>query len=141
MVVQHKASVTNYEAPLKLAERTEDIASDNQARRPAGAVIKILLRDGVRGQVWVGYTLAIALVGLALAARFAMLPVNGGLAFNTFYPAIIASALLLGIGPGALASVLGGFCAVYFFLPSFPAIGYDVSLGFYLLTCGLTCWL
>ncbi len=70
-----------------------------------------------------------------------MLPVNGGLAFNTFYPAVIASALLLGIGPGVLASVLAAFCAVYFFLPSFPAIGYDASLGFFLLTCGLTCLL
>ncbi|HME39343.1 MAG TPA: PAS domain S-box protein [Steroidobacteraceae bacterium] len=93
------------------------------------------------GQAWVRYTLALALVGLALAARFAMLPLNGGLAFNTFYPSIITSALLLGIGPGVLASALGGFCAVYFFLPSFPAIGYDVSIGFYLLTCSLTCWM
>jgi PAS domain S-box-containing protein len=114
---------------------------DNQAPRPAGALTKILLRDGVWGRAWVRYTLAIALVGLALAARFAMLPVNGGLAFNTFYPAVIASALLLGIEAGALASVLGGFCAVGFFLPTFPGIGYDVSLGFYLLTCGLICWL
>jgi hypothetical protein len=30
----------------------------------------------------------IALVGLALAARFVMLPVIGGLAFNTLYPVV-----------------------------------------------------
>jgi len=126
---------------IRLAGRVKDITSDNKPPPPAGVLTKILSREGVLGRVWVRYVLAIALVGLALAARFAMLPMTGGLAFNTFYPAVIASALLLGIGPGVLASVLGGLCAVYFFMPSFPAIGYDVSIAFYALTCGLTCWL
>lgn len=74
-----------------------------------------------------------------------MLPVNGGLAFNTFYPAVIAAVLLFGVGPGLLAMILSAACAVYFFLPPYRSFGieggYAASLGFFLLTCGLTCFL
>ena len=131
----------NLHADSPPAERVKDIVTNNQPRKPAGALTKILLREGALGQAWIRYALAIALVGLALAARFVMLPVNGGLAFNTFYPAVIACALLLGTGPGVLASLSGACFAVYFFLPTFPSFGYAASLGFFLLTCGLTCWL
>ncbi len=74
-----------------------------------------------------------------------ILPVNGGLAFNTFYPAVIAAAMLLGVGPGLLASGLSAVCAVYFFLTPLESIGhtggYLASLGFFLMTCALTCFL
>lgn len=46
---------------------------------------------------------------------------NGGVAFNTFYPAVIATVLLFGVGPGAVATVLSAVCAVYFFLPESAA--------------------
>jgi signal transduction histidine kinase len=99
----------------------------------------------VLGPPWVRYSVAVALVGSALAARFVMLPANGGLAFNTFYPAVTAAVLLFGDGPGLLAIVLSATCAMYFFLPPYHsfAIGsrYFISLGFFLLTCGLTCFL
>ena len=118
---------------------------DNRAPKPAGVLNRILARESELGSPWVHYSVAIALVGSSLAARFVMLPENGGLAFNTFYPAVIAAVLLFGVGPGLLAIVLSATCAMYFFVPPYRSFaiegGYFISLGFYLLTCGLTCFL
>ena len=60
---------------------------------------------------WARYFITVVFVGAALAARFAMLPVNGGLAFVTFYPVIISAAMLFGTGPALLAVLLSGACA------------------------------
>jgi PAS domain S-box-containing protein len=118
---------------------------DNLAPKPAGVLNRILARESELGSPWVRYSVAIALVGTSLAARFVMLPENGGLAFNTFYPAVIATVLLFGVGPGLLAIVLSATCAVYFFIPPYRSFAieghYFISLGFYLLTSGLTCFL
>jgi PAS domain S-box-containing protein len=112
---------------------------------PAGTFTRTLIDEGVRGAPWIGYIGAIALVGAAVAARFALLPVDGGLVFNTLYPAVILSALFFGVGPGLLATVLSATCADYYFLPPFMTFslerGYVVSIVFYLATCGLTCFL
>jgi two-component system sensor histidine kinase UhpB len=74
-----------------------------------------------------------------------MLPVDGGLAFLTFYPAVITSAALLGTGPGLLATVLSAATADYLFLPPFESFawrpGHALPLAFFALTCGLTCFL
>jgi len=74
-----------------------------------------------------------------------MLPANGGLAFNTFYPAIVAVSLLFGVGPGLVASALSAACADYFFLPPYhsfaPEGGYLTSLGFFFVTCALICYI
>ena len=124
---------------------SKSITSDTHAPGPAGALTRILVGESALGSPWVCYPLAIALVGAALAARFAMLPANGGLAFNTFYPAIITAAMLFGVGPGLLASILSAACAEYFFLPPYrpfgAAGGYAVSLGVFFLTCVLSCFL
>ena len=81
-------------------------------------------------------------MGIALGVRFAILPGHGGLAFNTFYPAVIAAALLFGVGPGVLASVLSAACAALFFLPPLDIEGgYVASIGFFFLTCSLTTYL
>ncbi len=125
--------------------RVKVIASNNQALRPPGALTRILVRDGLSGSPWLQYPIAFALVGAALVARFAMLPANGGLAFNTFYPAIIAVSLLFGVGPGLVASALSAACADYFFLPPYhtfpPEGGYLSSLGFFFVTCALICYI
>ena len=118
---------------------------DNHAPKPAGVLNRILSQEGELGSPWVRYSLAIALVGSALAVRLVMLPENGGLAYNTFYPAVIAAVLLFGVAPGLLAIVLSATCAVYFFVPPYRSFvieaDYLISLGFFLLTCGLTCFL
>src|SRR5271156_5071565 len=80
-----------------------------------------------------------ALVGAAVGVRFLMLPANGGFAFITFYPAVIAVALLFGLGPGVLGSALSALCAAILFLSPFRSkAGQVASFGFFFLTCGLT---
>ena len=52
------------------------------------------------------YVLAVAIFVLALLMRHLVIPVESGLAFMTFYPAMIISFYLLGIGPGVLLTIL-----------------------------------
>ncbi len=107
------------------------ITSNNQALIPPDALTRILVRRGVSSSPWVEYPITFALVGGALLARFAMLPANGGFAFNTFYPAIIAVSLLFGVGPGLVARAHSAACADNFFLPPYqtlsPEGGYLIS--------------
>jgi PAS domain S-box-containing protein len=112
---------------------------ENHSAGPAGLLDKILTREGLLGRSWIRYSGAVALVGAALAVRSILLPANGGFAFITFYPAVIAVALIFGVGPGVLASVLSAVCAAFLFLSPFRSqTGQAASFGFFLLTCGLT---
>lgn len=112
---------------------------DTQAARPPGLLDKILTREGVLGRAWIRYSGAAGLVCIALGVRFLMLPADGGFAFITFYPTVIAVALLFGAGPGVLASVLSALCAALFFLSTFRSkAGQLASFGFFFVTCGLT---
>ncbi len=72
---------------------------------------------------WSGYLFALLLVGIAFGVRLAMLPVDGGYVFVTFYPAIAISALLLGAGPALLAVALGAAIADYVFMPPYGSFG------------------
>jgi PAS domain S-box-containing protein len=100
---------------------------------------KILAREGVLDRSWIRYAGAMALIGAAFCARFLMLPAYGGFAFITFYPTVIAVALLFGAGPGVLAMVLSALCAALFFLSPFrAATGQVASFGFFFVTCSLT---
>src|ERR1700677_3395008 len=80
-----------------------------------------------------------ALVGAALGVQLLMLPASGGFAFIAFYPTVIAVALLFGVGPGVLASVLSALSVAFFFLSPFRSqAGQAASFGFFFVTCGLT---
>ena len=58
------------------------------------------------------YGLAVAAVGVALAARLALDPLWGtGLAFITVFPAVILAGLYGGLGPALLATALGALGA------------------------------
>ncbi|MCW2244762.1 two-component sensor histidine kinase [Azospirillum fermentarium] len=64
------------------------------------------------------YGLAVALSGASLALRLAvdeMMP--PGFPYVTFFPAVILTAFVAGVGPGILAAVLCGLAAWYFFIP------------------------
>jgi PAS domain S-box-containing protein len=112
---------------------------DTRAPRPAGLLDKILTREGLLGRSWIRYLGAMALVGAALGGRSLILPANGGFAFVTFYPTVIAVALLFGAGPGVLASALSALCAAFFFLsPHRSETGQVASFGFFFVTAGLT---
>ncbi len=53
---------------------------------------------------------------LALALRFAILPLQGGIPFLTFYPAVTIAALLCGTGPALMVIVLGALAGNYIFM-------------------------
>lgn len=64
------------------------------------------------------YFFGIVLFGVALWSRFAMVGVlpPEGFPFLTFFPAVLITALLAGLGPGLLVSILSIFAAWYFFI-------------------------
>lgn len=76
---------------------------------------------------WLALLLSMALMGAAFGLRLAMLPLAPtGLPFVVFYPAIVATAVLLGIRAGALSGVIGILLAWYFFL---PGVGFALGVG------------
>jgi PAS domain S-box-containing protein len=78
---------------------------------------------GLRQQTALGwaprYGLAVAAVAAAMVWRVALTAwVGPGLpVFITFYPAVMAAALLGGLGPGLLATALAGLAAAYWVFP------------------------
>ena len=120
----------------------------NWTREAAGRstpLAAVLGGEGVRLAPWIRYPLTVLLCAVALAARYAMFPASAGLAFLTFYPVVIASALLFGTGPGVLAVVLGAACGDLLFLRGDPAFAFGVrealSVGTFAFTGSLTCFL
>ncbi len=81
------------------------------------------LLAGVRRQTPLGWVLRYGLAVVAVAAAFGLwLAATTGFGpglppFITFYPAVMAVALLAGVGPGLLATALSGLTAAYCVLP------------------------
>lgn len=65
------------------------------------------------------FTLAVATFVLALVFRIWLLPAESGLAFMTFYPAIIVCFYLFGTGPSILVAILSAAVAHSIFIPPF----------------------
>ncbi|MGE5469862.1 MAG: PAS domain S-box protein [Bacteroidota bacterium] len=70
------------------------------------------------------YLMAFVLLAVALYVRLAMAPVNAGLQYVTFFPAVTLAVVLGGFGPG-MAVTLGGTALASFI---FTAPYYQVSL-------------
>ncbi len=80
----------------------------------------------VRQNLPLAYTVALALVAVAIAMRWLVAEETGpGIPFITFYPAIILAALIGGLGPGIVATVLSTVAAWSLFIPS----GLSATLG------------
>jgi two-component sensor histidine kinase len=86
---------------------------------------------------WIALGLTLLISGGAVALRFAtdaLLP--PGFPYVTFFPAVILIAFLLGVRMGALAAVICGAVAWYFFIPEFNSFSLHgsgvVALGFYI---------
>ncbi len=81
----------------------------------------------VRKNPLLGYGVALIATSIALGVRFALGPYlrAHGLPFLTFFPAVMASALVGGLGPSLLASAMSAFEALYFFLPYTQASGFE----------------
>ena len=90
---------------------------------------------------YVRYPVALSLFLLALLLHFVSLPSPSGLAYVTFYPAVIISFYLLGTGPGSFVAILSGLTAFYFFIPPYQtfslALRSYISLSYFYLTCFL----
>lgn len=65
------------------------------------------------------YVFAFGFVGLALLLRLLMAPVNAGLQYITFFPAVALAAVVGGLLPGLFATLLGAALATFFFTPPF----------------------
>ena len=65
------------------------------------------------------YVLAGAIFVLALVVRYLVIPVESGLAFMTFYPAMIVCFYLFGIGPGAFVTILSAAVGHHIFIAPF----------------------
>lgn len=89
-----------------------------------------------RHRPWIGYFFAVSASAIALWLRHEVdsaLP--PGFPYLTFFPAVIFTAFLFGLGPGILAAILSGLAAWYLFIP--PAgfgLVYNtaVALAFYI---------
>lgn len=85
---------------------------------------------------WQGYAFAalfcLAALGLRLMVRD-IVPI--GYPFVSFFPAVILSTFLFGVGPGLFAGLLGGLLSWYFFIPAHEGLGFDpvvaLVLAFY----------
>lgn len=61
------------------------------------------------------YLYALVLTVVAFLARLAIAPVDGGIQYVTFFPAVAISAVIGGLGPGLFSAVIGVTLATYFF--------------------------
>ena len=91
-----------------------------------------------------GFAIAILLVAVALWLRFLLGGWLPGNPYHTFWPAAVLAAFFGGLGPGLLATVLGGVAAWYMLIPpswSFriAATGDVVALVSYLVISSVNC--
>lgn len=78
-----------------------------------------------------GHLVAVALVSLALLVRFEIAPLDAGLQYLTFFPAVALAAIIGGFASGIIATLLGLILATYLFVPpyySFTLEGWQSSL-------------
>ena len=110
---------------------------------PDSWIHRILRGDAAPRSLWRRMLCAIALFAVAQLLRVALLP-PGGYVFSTFFPVVMASALLLGAVPGLLTLVLSSAAALYGLQPGqlsalpptlvFPLVGFVLSSA---LICGV----
>lgn len=82
------------------------------------------------------YGLSLAIFAVALAMRFWLDDyLAAGFPYLTFFPAVIISGFILGVGPGSLIAVLSGLASWYFFIPPFFAFDFSlptmIAMGLY----------
>ncbi|ADE11815.1 diguanylate cyclase/phosphodiesterase with PAS/PAC sensor(s) [Sideroxydans lithotrophicus ES-1] len=77
------------------------------------------------------YLLPVVLMTLALWVRLTIAPVQAGLQYLTFFPAVALSCILGGYRAGLVAVIIGATCATYIFTPpyySFSIESFQASL-------------
>jgi PAS domain S-box-containing protein len=90
------------------------------------------------------YVLAVAIFLGALLLRFLVLPVDGGLAFLTFYPATVVAFYLCGVRPGWLMVALSAVAGYTIFTPPYwsfePSRISVLAVLVYVLSAALIGW-
>ncbi len=124
--------------------------NEKRQRFPAcGEFCKVVLRPLKNGLVQLRglrtsmslpgrYTLAILIYLVAFALRLWIFPPEAGLPYLTFYPAVVITLYLCGLGPGALATALCALTAYDAFLPPYwslaPSYNSVVSVSVFLFS-------
>jgi two-component sensor histidine kinase len=106
----------------------------------------VLARLAKRLPPVIGYLAAIVAVGVVLLLRLTALAIIPGYSLILFYPTVVLIALLCGLGPGLIASVLSLVAAWFFLMPppwSFAlAEAWEmVVLAIYFSTATMLCFL
>lgn len=74
------------------------------------------------------YAVCVLLFACALGLRFWIDPyLPPGFPYLTFFPAVVISGFVFGVGPGAVVALLSGLAAWYFFIP--PAYTFALESG------------
>lgn len=87
------------------------------------AILDRLTTSG-RGSIK-SYSIALGLVCFALLARVLTAPIETGLPFLAFFPAVTLAALFGGIGPGVFAMAISSILATYLFMPPFQTFTFQ----------------
>lgn len=92
------------------------------------------------------YLVAIGMAGIACLIRYIANPyLPPGFPFVTFFPAVILTGFILGIGPGAVTAALCGLVAWLFFIPPVGSFGMSPSallaMTFYAGIVSIDLWL
>lgn len=72
-----------------------------------------------------GYVWAIGLCALALVIRLTIAPIESGIQYVTFFPAVTLAAVVGGVRGGALATVIGLVLATYIFTPPYYSLSFE----------------
>jgi len=72
------------------------------------------------------YLMALALTAMALFVRLAIAPLDAGLQYITFFPAVALAAIIGGLWPGLLATVVGLALATFIFTPPHYSLSIEV---------------
>jgi len=75
------------------------------------------------------YLISMVAMGLALALRLAIAPVNAGLQYVTFFPAVTLSAFIGGYKAGLFSTVIGLSFATYIFTPPYYSLSLESLRG------------
>lgn len=76
-----------------------------------------------------GYAWAVLLVGLGWLSRIWVGPAEVGLPLLTFYSAAALATLLLGIGPGIFAAILGAVVGSWQYMPPYGELSFSFAPG------------
>jgi PAS domain S-box-containing protein len=68
------------------------------------------------------YLLVLVLMGLALLVRLALFPLEAGLQYLTFFPAVALAFVIGGFGPGLFSILIGVCLATFIFVPPYYAL-------------------